>query len=115
MRQGERTDLEPSLNWGKVSQSAAAELLSVGTASVERAKAIQKYGTPELQRAVEAGEVKVSTAAVVASLPDDAALTSLPGSVHHSARTQRSRLPRWALALVMRGRCALPRQPAARA
>jgi N6-adenosine-specific RNA methylase IME4 len=47
----------------------ASQLLNVGRASVERAKTVQRDGTLELQRAVEAGKVSVSAAADVATLP----------------------------------------------
>ena len=44
----------------------ASRLLNVGRASVERAKTVQRDGAPELQRAVEAGKIKVSVAADIA-------------------------------------------------
>src|SRR5258708_18011833 len=47
----------------------ASRLLNVGHASVERAKAVQRAGTPELIHAVERGAISVSAAADVASLP----------------------------------------------
>jgi hypothetical protein len=47
MRQGERTDLEPSAHGRKVSQEAAARMLKVGTKSVERGAYILKHGNPE--------------------------------------------------------------------
>jgi N6-adenosine-specific RNA methylase IME4 len=46
-----------------------SRLLNVGHASVERAKAVQRDGTDELQHAVERGQVSVSVAADVASRP----------------------------------------------
>jgi len=51
------------------SNEEASRLLNVGHASVERAKTVQRYGTPELVHAVEHGEVSVSAAADVAILP----------------------------------------------
>lgn len=57
--QGARTDL-PSTEG--MSQPDAGDLLSVGTASVERASKVVKQGTPELVAAVEAGAVSVSAA-----------------------------------------------------
>jgi N6-adenosine-specific RNA methylase IME4 len=47
----------------------ASRLLNVGHASVERAKAVQRAGAPELVHAVEQGAVSVSAAADVATLP----------------------------------------------
>jgi N6-adenosine-specific RNA methylase IME4 len=54
---------------GETSQARAAELLNVGKRSVERAADVRGHGAPELQRAVERGEVSVSAAADVATLP----------------------------------------------
>jgi hypothetical protein len=51
------------------SKERAAELLNVGRASVERAKKVQTKGDPELQRAVDTGEISVSAAASIADLP----------------------------------------------
>lgn len=70
MRQGERTDLEPSANLRKVSQGDAAEMLNVSPRSVQSAAAVQAHGAPELIAEVEAGHVSVSAAAEVASLPE---------------------------------------------
>src|SRR6516164_8735872 len=47
----------------------ASRLLNVGHASVERAKTVQRAGTPELIHAVEQDAVSVSAAADVAMLP----------------------------------------------
>jgi ParB-like chromosome segregation protein Spo0J len=69
MRQGERTDTEPSANLQKVSQATAAEMLNVSTRSVAAAAKVDEEGAPELVAAVEAGEVSVSAAAEVATLP----------------------------------------------
>lgn len=49
-----------------VSTAQAAKLLNVSTASVERAKAVHKSGSPELIAAVNDGTVKVSEAAQLA-------------------------------------------------
>jgi len=54
-----------------VSQPDAAELLNVSRRSVQRAVAVQRDGTPELIAAVDAGDVSVSAAAEVATLPED--------------------------------------------
>jgi ParB-like chromosome segregation protein Spo0J len=56
---------------GETSQAKAAELLNVGKRSVERATEVRDHGAPELQRAVERGDVSVSAAADVAALPED--------------------------------------------
>jgi ParB-like chromosome segregation protein Spo0J len=49
-----------------ISIDKAAEMLSVGSASVKRAMVVQQHGSPELIAAVERGEVAVSRAATVA-------------------------------------------------
>jgi N6-adenosine-specific RNA methylase IME4/ParB-like chromosome segregation protein Spo0J len=67
MAQGARTDLSPI---GEKSQAEAAQLLNVGKRSVERAKEVREHGAPELQAAVERGQVRVSAAADIASLPE---------------------------------------------
>jgi hypothetical protein len=53
-----------------VSQTDAADLLNVSRSAVQRAKVVQDHGVPELTQAVERGEVAVSTAAEVATLPE---------------------------------------------
>jgi N6-adenosine-specific RNA methylase IME4/ParB-like chromosome segregation protein Spo0J len=68
MAQGARTDLSPI---GEKSQAEAAQLLNVGKRSVERAKEVHELGAPELQAAVERGQVSVSAAADIASRPQD--------------------------------------------
>jgi N6-adenosine-specific RNA methylase IME4 len=69
MGQGERTDLSPIGE--RLSQSEAAGLLNVGKRSVERAHVVQEEGSEELISAVERGEVAVSTAADIATLPQE--------------------------------------------
>jgi phage N-6-adenine-methyltransferase len=69
MRQGERTDIEPSANLQKVSQGEAADLLNVGTRSVASAKKVEEKGSPELVAAVEEGKISVSTAADLTETP----------------------------------------------
>jgi N6-adenosine-specific RNA methylase IME4 len=64
--QGARTDLAPI---GAKSQEEAADLLNVSRRSTQRAREVQEQGTPELVHAVERGEVSVSAAADVATLP----------------------------------------------
>ncbi len=55
MRQGERTDLEPSAPVQKVSRKAAAAALKVSERSVASAAVVNEHGAPELIAAVEAG------------------------------------------------------------
>ena len=71
MRQGARTDLQPSANLPEVSQPEAAQMLSVGERSLRSAKKVLTSGTPELARAVEQGKVAVSLAAIAAQLPEE--------------------------------------------
>jgi len=61
----------PSVNppIGGISNADAAALLNVGERSVERARAVQDAGVPELRTAVESGEIAVSTAADIARAP----------------------------------------------
>jgi N6-adenosine-specific RNA methylase IME4/ParB-like chromosome segregation protein Spo0J len=49
----------------------SSELLNVGERSVARAREVVDHGAPELQRAVERGDVSVSAAADVATLPEE--------------------------------------------
>lgn len=65
---GRPSDKAPT---GAISDAEAAKALQVGERSVERAKSVQRDGTPELQAAVETGAVSVSAAADVATLPED--------------------------------------------
>jgi N6-adenosine-specific RNA methylase IME4/ParB-like chromosome segregation protein Spo0J len=53
------------------SQSDAADMLNVGRRSVQYAREVQEQGAPELIKAVERGEVSISTAADVASLTEE--------------------------------------------
>jgi hypothetical protein len=69
MRQGERTDLEPSENSPKVSQAKAAELLNISDFSLRAAKTVRAEAQPEVIRAVETGTMAVSAAAKLAKLP----------------------------------------------
>ncbi len=54
---------------GETSQAKAAGMLSVGKRTVQRAREVLDSGTPELVKAVERGEMKVSTAAIVSKQP----------------------------------------------
>jgi N6-adenosine-specific RNA methylase IME4 len=47
----------------------ASRMLNIGHASVERARVVHRDGAPELQRAVERGDVRVSVAADIATQP----------------------------------------------
>ncbi len=71
MAQGERTDVEPSANLQKVSQSQAAEMLNVSPRTVAAAVKVRDEAAPELVHAVESGKVSVSAAADVATLPKE--------------------------------------------
>lgn len=62
MRQGERTDLEPSANLPNViSQSQAAELLNVSERSIKSVKAIEREAPDLIQEIVE-GKITVGAA-----------------------------------------------------
>jgi hypothetical protein len=52
-------------------QQEAAALLNISERSVRSAAEVREQGAPELQRAVEAGKVKVSVAADIATLSKD--------------------------------------------
>ncbi len=71
MRQGERTDLQPSADLRKVSQPRAAHLLNVAARSVTSAKKVLDKGAPELVKAVEDGDVAVSVAEQIADYPHE--------------------------------------------
>jgi ParB-like chromosome segregation protein Spo0J len=66
LKDGQRADLIEGLPIGR-----ASDLLNVGERSVARAREVQEHGAPELQRAVERGDVSVSAAADLATLPED--------------------------------------------
>lgn len=69
MRQGERTDVEPSANLQKVAQDQAAKSVNVSTRTVADAVKVRREGAPELRSAVEQGHMAVSVAAKAAELP----------------------------------------------
>lgn len=71
MRQGERTDIQPSANLQKVSVSDAARMLNVSERSVASAKAVQDTA-PRIAPFVDDGSLSVSLASKVARLPEDA-------------------------------------------
>jgi ParB-like chromosome segregation protein Spo0J len=56
---------------GALTDKAAAKLLNVGERSVERAKAVLKEATPNIQALVKSGEVAVSAATEVLQLPKE--------------------------------------------
>jgi len=61
MRQGERTDLEPSTNSSNViSQSEAVETLNIGDRSLRYANQVIESGTPELIKAVDDGKEQIA-------------------------------------------------------
>jgi ParB-like chromosome segregation protein Spo0J len=80
MAQGERTDIEPSANLQKVSQSEAAQLLNVSPRSVAAAKKVIEEAPSEIVHAVEQGAMAVSLAAQVAELSEEkkAAIVAAP-------------------------------------
>jgi ParB-like chromosome segregation protein Spo0J len=96
MPSGYRTDLEPSANLLKVSQSDAARMVGVSTRTVTSAAVVRDRGTRELIERVKRGEVAVSLAAQVASLPKreqqrltNGAEESLRSAVKQSRRSHR--------------------------
>jgi len=54
-----------------ISHAEAAEMLNVSERSVESARSVHDRGVPELQTALDQGEVSVSAAANIAALPKD--------------------------------------------
>lgn len=68
MRQGARTDLAPI---GARSDAQAAKATHVSERTIERGKAVLRDGASELQRKVESGELRISTAAMIARLPKE--------------------------------------------
>jgi len=75
LKDGQRKDLTISKGrpngLAATSQTDAADMLNVGKRTVKRAVSVRNYGVPELIQAVESGTVKVSPAAVVATLPKE--------------------------------------------
>lgn len=61
MRQGERTDLEPSEIFPKVSQKDAAKMFGISDKLLRGAKKIIEEGTPEQIESVQKGQKTVST------------------------------------------------------
>lgn len=71
MRQGERTDIQPSANLQKVSQKNAADLLNVSERTVADATKVHQATSPEVIHAVDSGHIAVCAALPLASLPKD--------------------------------------------
>ncbi|MCK9380837.1 MAG: ParB/RepB/Spo0J family partition protein [Sulfuritalea sp.] len=71
MRQGERTNVEPSANLPKVSQSAAAEMLQVSPRSVQTAAKVERESPAEVVEAVKSGAMSLNLASQVADLPKE--------------------------------------------
>ena len=95
MRQGERTDLQPSANLQKVSQAQAAKMLNVSERSVAHASRVLEGGIPELVNAVDRGEIVVSTAADLSRLPADTqrvVLARTPEEIRAIAREVKDRI-----------------------
>jgi N6-adenosine-specific RNA methylase IME4 len=64
-----------------LSTEKRASMVNVGRASVERADAVERDGVSELQRKVQTGELRISTAAMIARLPRDEQVKLLRESV----------------------------------
>jgi N6-adenosine-specific RNA methylase IME4 len=64
LRDGQRADHVEGLPIGR-----ASDLLNVGERTIARAREVREHGAPELVTAVERGDVSVSAAADVATLP----------------------------------------------
>jgi ParB-like chromosome segregation protein Spo0J len=65
-RGGDRRSEDFKASIDALNAGQAAKLLNVSEASVERAKAVRRDGVPELVRAVEQGQLAVSSAAMIA-------------------------------------------------
>jgi hypothetical protein len=62
IRQGERTDLEPCRNSGKVAQGDAAKQMNVSRDSVQKATKLRKDASPEVIQQVKEGKKTVHAA-----------------------------------------------------
>lgn len=79
---------------GQVSQADAAKMLNVSTRSVTAASKVNDEGAAELVQAVERGEVSVSAAAAVASMPHDQQAAIAQGgkkAIQRAAKTVRAK------------------------
>lgn len=73
-----------------ISQSQAAEMLQVSPRSVAHAKVVEEHGSPELNQAVERGEVAVSKAAKIAKdVPKDKQLKMAVEKTKPKAKEQK--------------------------
>lgn len=68
---GNRKDQVANWRLDQITQADAAKLLQVGERSIQRAKAVLENAAEELVAQVERGEVAVSAAATVATLPTE--------------------------------------------
>ena len=72
-----------------VSQPEAADMLNVSRSGIQRARTVLEHGTPELAAAVDRGEVAVSTAAELASEPEEVqreAVAAGPAAVREAVK-----------------------------
>jgi len=69
MRQGRRTDRQPSANLPEVSQAKAAELFNISERSIRDAKRVKDEAQPEVLSAVREGHLAVSAAVKLAQKP----------------------------------------------
>jgi hypothetical protein len=88
---GKPADRPPNLEEGRQGEAAAqaAALMNVSISAVYQGQKVMRDGSPELQRAVSAGAVKVSTAADLAGLQheeQDAALAQNAAKVRAKAK-----------------------------
>jgi hypothetical protein len=93
LKNGEKSKGGPIGPHSTPTRAQAAALLRVGRGSVGRAKLVQTHGDPELVKAVESGDVKVSTAATITELPkgEQRAVIELgPDAVHQRAMELRA-------------------------
>ena len=77
-----------------VTRETIASDLNVSTRSVADAAKLQRQGVPELVRAVDAGDVAVSTAATVSELPEDEqrrAVSQGPAAIRDAAAARKKR------------------------
>lgn len=68
LKHGQRSDTAIAVS---ASQQEAASTLNVSVDSVQRARKVAENGVPDLAEAVERGEVSVSAAATVATMPKE--------------------------------------------
>ena len=76
MRQGDRTDLEPSDNCPKVSQQKAAELLKVSSKSVGRAKKVKEKDPATFAR-LKSGDVSLNAAVQSIEAPPESPVAEI--------------------------------------